>query len=508
MHIDWNATAYDRAESRPLATTRRKPVYRLRNIALLGVVVGGAWVGLTVHRALTATPGRAVDYQQRLVDLAESFQKDAAAEPNAWPLLLSAIERLDSAERAALAAAGGADARPDDWPSGIDWPLDFRVLVPPVGPEAVRERTRAAMEDLSRAGLSDLLAELARSRRVVRPRQEGRLIEIPLSELARMRQLARACVARMYLAHSAGDHGDQVAAFEQALAVGRVACMQSTLLDRLTGIAIMALATGELRRQLTEAPPEARTGRDLLGALNRQAALVPPFSLPLEGERLMALDAVQWSYTDNGHGDGRLILNKADSLGGGGAVGGWTSHPIVNVLGLLYPGKAEATAKVNEYYDNLIALAALPRRERAGAAFDPDRFVGSLPNGHVVLRPLVAATGKALLADDRMTVEISGTRVMLALEIWRAERGDYPASLEDLVPSVLAAVPVDPFSGRAYGYRRLAGGEDPFGRRYLLSSVGPDAENKGGVGSTASEGKADREAGSAYILNSPREDPR
>src|SRR5690606_25372409 len=57
-----------------------------------------------------------------------------------------------------------------------------------------------------------------------------------------------------------------------------------------------------------------------------------------------------------------------------------------------------------------------------------------------------------MLADRRMTA------VSLAIQLYRADHGDWPASLDQLVPDYLSAIPADPFpaDGAPIGYEILA----------------------------------------------------
>lgn len=73
------------------------------------------------------------------------------------------------------------------------------------------------------------------------------------------------------------------------------------------------------------------------------------------------------------------------------------------------------------------------------------------------------------LAENRdiLSARIGLVRTSLALVSYKAAHGRYPASLEELSPSAPAPLWRDPFSGRAYGYTRTAGG-------FRLYSVGPD----------------------------------
>jgi hypothetical protein len=81
---------------------------------------------------------------------------------------------------------------------------------------------------------------------------------------------------------------------------------------------------------------------------------------------------------------------------------------------------------------------------------------------------------------DQLDLDVAGTRVMLAVELYRARHGEYPAALEDLVPAILPAIPKDPWTGQDLRYRRLAPGEDGLGRPYTLYAVGDDREDNGG----------------------------
>ena len=61
---------------------------------------------------------------------------------------------------------------------------------------------------------------------------------------------------------------------------------------------------------------------------------------------------------------------------------------------------------------------------------------------------------------------------MVVLERWRLQHGSYPDALEQLVPSLLTAVPVDPWSNLPMGYRWLDRRADAMDPPYLLYSHG------------------------------------
>ncbi len=66
------------------------------------------------------------------------------------------------------------------------------------------------------------------------------------------------------------------------------------------------------------------------------------------------------------------------------------------------------------------------------------------------------------------------TVTAIALERYRLRQGRPPADLAALVPELLLAVPLDPMSGKPFGYRLTAGGS------FTLYSVGEDGRDDGG----------------------------
>jgi len=74
----------------------------------------------------------------------------------------------------------------------------------------------------------------------------------------------------------------------------------------------------------------------------------------------------------------------------------------------------------------------------------------------------------------RVEAEEEGARTALALIVFKAEHGRYPARLEDLVPTYLPVLRPDPFSGQPLRYRIERDG------RFTLYSVGEDGRDDGG----------------------------
>lgn len=90
-------------------------------------------------------------------------------------------------------------------------------------------------------------------------------------------------------------------------------------------------------------------------------------------------------------------------------------------------------------------------------------------------------TGGIVVRHDERELHFRAAQVMLALERYRLSMGEYPLTLEALVPAYLDRMPADPFSGNPLCYRLLHE-DDPAlrGQSYLLYSVGGDMWDNGG----------------------------
>jgi hypothetical protein len=129
----------------------------------------------------------------------------------------------------------------------------------------------------------------------------------------------------------------------------------------------------------------------------------------------------------------------------------------------------------SRYVDAEIALARLPYSPTQSDPPAPGDPIAIRLIGHQLFTPdflSVRADDFANSAQNNLLV------ASFALRAYALEHGRYPATLKELVPSYLNAVPTDPFStGKALRYTLS-------GKRYLLYSIGPDGKDDGGNPST------------------------
>lgn len=457
---------------------RKKPLYRPRNIFFSIIALMALAIGRQVYLALTAKPGNAINYSILVADLIQKYQPPTVTpdSPNAFDLLDQAIaieSRIQADFRAQYVVPGG------------QYPIDYSTLMGPPGydrsykealPE-VQAHSREAIDALRKTEFFSLLTQAAATPRAVRPTPQGRLLDMMLPSLGKYRNFARLCGGRMYMASVSGDEAERISAFEQALAVGRIAAHGSFLIEALVGIAIDALALGELTNEIVENPPPESTLIACLAAIDRQP--LPPMRSAMEGERLGTLDTIQWTHTDDGNGSGRLITTTVSQLGvglgsGAGPFNRFSNWRIFNIGGAAFPSKAANVRKANEIYELNIKACDLPFYQRTTTAADIDSFIESLPSRYVILKAMFPAIGKSLQSRDQLDTQLAGTKIVIALEIFKHRTGHYPASLDELAPSILPKLPVDPFTGKNFGYFTLNPADDPDHRRYTVYSCGAD----------------------------------
>jgi hypothetical protein len=488
----------------------KRPRRRARNVGLAVLVVCVAWVGFQVYAALTATPGMAVDYPAKVAELIRAHQPAGTrpGDPNAWEL----------AERAAAECQPVHEEFRNRPGPGF---LDVSLLYTPMRydtPGYDREtqaRLKAdameALEMLRQRGVYDILAEAAKTPRAQRETPASApLVQMMLPSLGQMRQMARVCAARMKLAADAGDGAEFARAYEEMLGLGRICTQQSFIIEHLVGYAITALANGELARCCIERRWDEGTLRACAEALERQGARMARLDLALEAERYSVLDTIQWTHTDDGRGSGRLILTALPMFTGGGAPGGtWlgklAQYRIVNLAGVAYPSKKAVTARTNDYFNKVLNWYRASADARLQLKFHPDTAAEDLPERYVILRLLLPAMGKAIQSSTQHELGITGTRVLLAIELFRSRRDEYPETLHELVPEFLPGTPVDT-NGVPLAYRRFSGGEDPHGRAYILYALGEDRRDDGGkTNKNTWLALGPRGQGLDYVVNQPRE---
>jgi len=177
-------------------------------------------------------------------------------------------------------------------------------------------------------------------------------------------------------------------------------------------------------------------------------------------------------------------------------------------------------------HDDLDAVRRHSDPNRLAAAKDFQDSVDRLP---VFSRPMSRSSfvGMDLVFQKHAesTARLRCLQALLAIERYRAERGDLPASLTDLVPAYMPSVPLDPFDGCELRYRVTRGRMikwwsnlrrntadeteypayyqdfmDVLGRGYMVYSVGANRVDDGGT-PLSPDGISKRDSDLTFTIN-------
>jgi hypothetical protein len=83
------------------------------------------------------------------------------------------------------------------------------------------------------------------------------------------------------------------------------------------------------------------------------------------------------------------------------------------------------------------------------------------------------AYGTVFLKNGQLEATFLAARTGLACRLYKSRTGRYPERLETLVPGILSEVPIDPFTGKPFVYRRE-------GEGFIVYSLGSNEKDDGG----------------------------
>ncbi len=426
-------------------TRRRKALA----VVAAAFIVVFAWFSYEVLAVYYSEPNPTVDSRAVLRSLALDGAGITAEQGDAaWALLeriFDAVEEVE-AEVNAMCEAGEFEER-DEYFLEVEY---GRVENGPTLPVHL-EPERRVITMLQDRGVFDELRRFSGGPPGLRPMPgAGPLtIDTLLVDLSRARNLAQMAGAAMRLSAAGGDFAGAAEAFDHTLALSRTMAGQPYLLSYLTAAAIESLAIGELQFELMELQFDEASCRALIESIDRQGTF-PGVEFPIEAERVFGRDWQQWSYSDDGNGDGYLVsapYGEPDQSLFGAAV-----------RRFFYETRAEARTAHDDYFDRMVAVSRMDSTDQARAFAESAEGIESFIRHRRIKKTRIAAT-----------------RVMVTLQLHRSLHGGYPASLDELA----GEPPVDPLHGLPFGYRLLV--DDPDGCGYLLYSIGLDRTDDGGA---------------------------
>jgi hypothetical protein len=391
----------------------------------------------------------------------------AAGEPvtveelNAWPDAVSG-----SGENALTILRAAGNAVDDNSAAYNDYFREDQLLLPLTGAEvamldALSKENRAALLSVDDAATKSRIDwELAMTSPMVE--EFGRP-----EDLTELRRLTNVLHADGMLARHRGDDVRALRRAGQILYVSRAAGHHPTLIAYLVSVG-MAWQAADLAAQIA---PDLDLTRDearrqakaLVAELLDERAMIEARRRGLLGERVLQLDTVA------SLGQGRI--KPGDSGIGKLTALGWLLRPVFFEDGQIMAAHMTATASAAaESPDWPTYQAKAPSSPKYQGGFDR----------HLLPSIMLPNLERAAMNHYRALTYRRLAATCLAARLYAADHdGKFPETLQDLVPTYLPAVPLDPFAagGKTLAYvNESADADDP-----RVYSVGENGIDNGGI---------------------------
>jgi hypothetical protein len=444
------------------------------------------WMGLALLLLLTACGG----FYGILLYVSDRDLRQAEAEadrldPDGWRLEDIEAHRkvLSDEENAAVVVRALKSKLPGSWPlprpapPAADAPEGDGAAAPAWSPPAQQVYVDNDLSDLPPPVLLDaaLLRDLRADLKAAEPAladarklaglRDGRF---PLTysrdfiSTVISSQDARTAVSLMrhqaVLLAQEGKADEALEATRAALVSGRSIGDEPLLISTLIRIACDAVTVRTLERVLAQGEPSAaelKKMQELLQAEADERLLL----IGMRGERALQHEMMRAMKT----GD----LKFSTVTGPGGAPG------FTDVLGPTLARRSHA--HLLHIMTRYVEVAKMPPEQQDEPLKQLEREVKQAKVDYDVMTALlVPAVNKVAEASRRVQADQRCALVALAAERYRRDHGRWPASLDQLAPDYLKAVPADPYDGKPLRYQRRPDG-------VIIYSVGPDREDNGGA---------------------------
>jgi ankyrin repeat protein/beta-lactamase regulating signal transducer with metallopeptidase domain len=261
---------------------------------------------------------------------------------------------------------------------------------------------------------------------------------LPLTQTT-LRQVTRAASDAAFVAEMQGRPAEAVALYADCLRAGTLLRRQGVMLEQLVGMGICVLGERGLAALTANATLDEATLREVIGCL-REAEVAPNEAAQAFGNEVAYADAVTPLRRDAADAWAVFAAWRAQRAEGLKFVSGKTLAQLLQS-------------------DAMKAFSEIGARDH-GAGQD------------LMTLPTIRAFHEFGRCDTRLKAQ----EIRAALMLYRQTHGGvWPESLDALVPGILPAIPIDPYSGKPMRYARAGDG-------WKVWSVGADNADDGGRG--------------------------
>jgi hypothetical protein len=303
-----------------------------------------------------------------------------------------------------------------------------------------------------------------------------------LEELTGMRHLGWVTLLDSLLRLHDGDADGALRGCTTAFPMARSLEGNPVIITFLVQVAIQHVSLRTAEVVLDQGNPSPEACRELLAAVREaDANLRSSLRRAYEAERVVAICSMEAIF------GGEPVLPKRPSPVALHLPRKRVSYWKRPLQRSWLAGVLEATAPIPALATEPYPQARLEMERLNAAGYEPTsptlRLWKKLRNpgrtmGLMVVPVYIKAKGEETNAEARLAV----AQTALALRLYKAERGQYPDSLDALSPAFLDEVPADPCTGSNLNFRREADG-------FLLYSIGLNGKDDGGITMTWEDSK-------------------
>jgi len=292
--------------------------------------------------------------------------------------------------------------------------------------------------------------------------EEGPSMLLP--HLAKMRSMARLIDARTYILAEEEKYNAALRSAETGLRLGDFLADEPILISQLVRIAVDAIAVKSINR-LFDRPGvifSQNDYRNLISEIEKKDRFI---TKSLEGE-LVLLGG--WAFKRKT--DFLELSQSSGSLAHKTFASFYGSYLIQPVSKRDYAVYIGALANLN-LYSRKPYFSIKDRSAEWGNTFSVDRFQSMK---HIVSSMTLPALSRLIEQQAKHNACLDSSKLGIAIKIYRTRYGKYPGVLSSIIPEILPELPLDPFTGKDYIYRRE-------GKGFIVYSIGPNEKDNGGI---------------------------
>lgn len=329
------------------------------------------------------------------------------------------------------------------------------------------------------------------------------LIGVLLPHLGQFRKLAQLLSADAARAAAAGDGDTAYEDIIATLGIARHADEQPLLINGLVRLAIQQIAYRRVQEILTTSA-DIWSDEQLRDLAHNLAGIEVAPETWLNAERLWFYDYLQRTYTDDGHGGGRItnegvtMHSQYDSMTfTSGEVSAGQSAVIAAGLpaaAILVAPRGEMRKMYDDLMDRAIVDGLRPLWQKPEEPTSDQKIESLVSDLRTRVRYLPITLFMPSLSAVNRTVQTEGgyregVMIGLALTLYHRKHGNWPDTLEEMAPTYLPSVPMDRLTGEPLRYLVTENGS-------VVYSLGVDGDGDDGRVPIDAEGNPDNKMAS------------